>query len=59
MLSNCFDIVIETFNIFLNKKRRNSLLFLMYFIVLLISYVFLCFCNLCILLFFYMELFEH
>ena len=28
----------------------------MYFIVLWISYVYLCFCDLCILLFFYMEL---
>ena len=55
----CFDIVVETFNIFLNKKRRNFLIFLMYFIVLWISYVFLCFCDLCILLFFYMELFEY
>ena len=41
------------------KKRCNSRLFLMYFIVLWISYVFLCFCDLCILLFFYMELFEY
>ena len=34
----------------------------MYFIILWISYlfyVFLCFCDLCILLFFYMELFEY
>ena len=31
----------------------------MYFIVLRISYIFLCFCDLCILLFFYMELFEY
>ena len=31
----------------------------MYFIVLRISYVFLCFCDVCILLFFYMELFEY
>ena len=44
-LSNCFDIVVETFNIS-DYKWRNFLIFLMYFLV------FLCFCDFCILLFF-------
>ena len=55
-----FDIVIETFNIFLNKKNGAILFyFLCILLFLWISYVFLCFCDLCISLFFYMELFEY
>ena len=42
-LSNCFDIVVETFNIILNKKTAQFLF---------VSYVFYCFVNfLCISLF--------
>ena len=42
-LSNCFDIVVETFNIILNKKTVQFSF---------ISYVFYCFVNfLCISLF--------
>ena len=56
-----FSIFVETFNIFLNKKtvQFSFISLFMYFIVLRISHVFLCFCDLCILLFFYMELFEY
>ena len=57
--SNCFDIVVETFNIILNKKTAQFSFISYVFYCLWISYVFLCFCDLCILLFFYMELFEY
>ena len=58
---NVFDIVVETFNIFLNlKKRHNFLIFLMYFIVLWISYVFSLFLRLMYFYcFFSLELFEY
>ena len=38
---------------------HDYLFFLLYSIVLQISYVFLCFCNLCILLFFHLELLKY
>ena len=50
------NIVTNTFKTFLKQKPAiiNSLNS-----ILRISDVFLCFCNLCILLFFYLELFKY
>ena len=45
------NVVTNRFKAFLKKKTT-----IIYSIVLQISYVFLCFCDLCIFLFFYLEL---
>ena len=46
------NIVTNTFKTFLKQKLCDYLFFLLHSIVFQISYVFLCFCKLCILLFF-------
>ena len=56
---NMSQIDFSILNISETKKLCDYLFFLLYSIVLQISYVFLCFCNLRILLFFYLELFKY